>query len=44
VLGYMTFYVDNAVQIAELAGFVPLTEAQIAEQHEKIVALTGASE
>jgi phosphate transport system substrate-binding protein len=41
VLDFMQFYVDNAVEIAETAGFVPLTAAQLAEQHEKIEQLAG---
>ncbi|CAN5828212.1 hypothetical protein BH24CHL6_BH24CHL6_00540 [soil metagenome] len=41
VLDFMEFYVDNAVEIAELAGFVPMTDEQIAEQHEKIEQLVG---
>ena len=41
VLGFMRFYVDNAVEIAETAGYVPLTDAQVAEQHEKIEQLVG---
>jgi phosphate transport system substrate-binding protein len=41
VLGFMKFYIDNAVDIAEAAGFVPLTDDQQAEQHEKIEQLVG---
>lgn len=44
VLAFMNFYVDNAQQIAELAGFVPLTEAQLEEQRAKIAALVGGGE
>jgi phosphate transport system substrate-binding protein len=40
-LDFMRFYVDNAVEIAEIAGFVPLTDEQLAEQHEKIEQLVG---
>jgi phosphate transport system substrate-binding protein len=42
VLAFMKFYIDNAIQIAEATGFVPLTQAQIDEQHVKIEALAGA--
>jgi len=41
VLDFMRFYVDNAVEIAETAGFVPLTEDQLAEQNAKIDQLVG---
>ncbi|CAN5652391.1 PstS family phosphate ABC transporter substrate-binding protein [soil metagenome] len=41
VLDFMKYYIDNAVQIAELAGFVPLTDEQLAEQHAKIEQLVG---
>jgi phosphate transport system substrate-binding protein len=41
VLDFMRFYVDNAVEIAETAGFVPLTTEQLAEQNAKIDQLVG---
>jgi phosphate transport system substrate-binding protein len=41
VLAFMEFYVDNAVEIAETAEFVPLTEEQIVEQREKVQQLVG---
>lgn len=41
VLAFMKFYVDNAEKIAEAAAFVPMTSAQIAEQHTKIEKLVG---
>jgi len=44
VLAFMNFYVENAAQIAELAGFVPMTDEQIAEQQAKIAALSAAAE
>jgi phosphate transport system substrate-binding protein len=44
VLAFMEFYVDNAAQIAELAGYVPLTDEQIAEQKAKVAALIGGAE
>jgi phosphate transport system substrate-binding protein len=44
VLAFMDFYVKNAVEIAELAGFVPMTDEQIEEQKAKIATLTGAAE
>jgi phosphate transport system substrate-binding protein len=43
VLSFMRFYIDNAVDIAQTASYVPLTEDQIAEQHEKIEQLAGGS-
>lgn len=44
VLAFMNFYVENAAQIADLAGFVPMTDEQIVEQQAKIAALTAAAE
>jgi phosphate transport system substrate-binding protein len=44
VLAFMEFYVENAAQIAELAGFVPMTDEQITEQQAKIAALIAAAE
>jgi phosphate transport system substrate-binding protein len=41
VLDFAEFYVDNAVEIAELAEFVPMTPVQIEEQRAKIAALVG---
>lgn len=41
VLDFMRFYVDDAVEIAETGSYIPLTEEQIAEQHEKIEQLVG---
>lgn len=41
VLDFMRYYVDNSVHIADVAGFVPLTADQLAEQHEKIDQLVG---
>jgi phosphate transport system substrate-binding protein len=41
VLDFADFYIDNAKQIAELAEFVPMTDAQLAEQTAKIDALAG---
>jgi phosphate transport system substrate-binding protein len=41
VLDFMKFYVDNAVEIAELASYVPMTEEQVTEQHAKIDELVG---
>jgi len=43
VLDFLRFYVANAPHIAETAGYVPLTEEQLAEQNEKIDQLVGAS-
>ncbi|HEX9712386.1 MAG TPA: PstS family phosphate ABC transporter substrate-binding protein [Actinomycetota bacterium] len=41
VLAFMKFYVDNATSIADAASFVPLTEAQVAAQHQKIEELVS---
>jgi phosphate transport system substrate-binding protein len=41
VLDFMTFYVDNALPVAEAATYVPLTDEQIEEQHQKIDELTS---
>jgi phosphate transport system substrate-binding protein len=41
VLAFMKFYIDNAAKVAEAASFVPLTSAQIDEQHAKIDQLTA---
>jgi phosphate transport system substrate-binding protein len=41
-LAFMNFTIDNADQIATLAGFVPLTGEQLEAQREKIAALVGA--
>ncbi|HVM29896.1 MAG TPA: PstS family phosphate ABC transporter substrate-binding protein [Candidatus Limnocylindrales bacterium] len=43
VLDFMRFYIDNAVEIADTAGFVPLTDEQVDEQREKIEQLAGGS-
>lgn len=40
-LDFAEFYIENAEQIAELAEFVPMTDAQLAEQSAKIDALVG---
>jgi phosphate transport system substrate-binding protein len=40
-LDFMRFYVNNAVQIADAAGFVPLTTEQLNEQNAKIDQLVG---
>jgi phosphate transport system substrate-binding protein len=42
VLDFAEFYIDNAVEIAELAEFVPMTAEQIEEQKAKIAALVGS--
>jgi len=43
VLAFMRFYIDNAVEIADTAGFVPLTEEQQNEQRAKIEQLAGGN-
>lgn len=43
VLDFMRFYVDNAIEVADIAGFVPLTDEQVTEQHEKIDQLAGSN-
>jgi phosphate transport system substrate-binding protein len=42
VLDFMRFYVETAEFVADGAGFVPMTEAQIDEQHAKIEELVGS--
>ena len=44
VLAFMNFYVEHAPEIAEFAGFVPMTEEQIEEQRQKIAELVGTAE
>ncbi len=39
VKAFLTFYIDNADEIAEQALFVPMTDAEKAESHAKIEAL-----
>jgi phosphate transport system substrate-binding protein len=41
VLAFANFYVENAVRIAELADFVPMTEAQIDEARQRVANLAG---
>jgi len=41
VLAFMEFYVDNSAQIAEIAGFVPMTDDQIAASKAQIASLLG---
>jgi phosphate transport system substrate-binding protein len=41
VLAFMNFYIDNADEIARLAGFVPMTASQIEEQRQKVERLVG---
>lgn len=43
VVDFLRFYVTNAPEIAETAGYVPLTEEQLTEQNEKIDQLMGGS-
>jgi phosphate transport system substrate-binding protein len=43
VVAFMEFYIDNAVEIAEAATFVPLTEAQKEEQLAKITRLASGT-
>ncbi|WP_028649175.1 PstS family phosphate ABC transporter substrate-binding protein [Nocardiopsis sp. CNT312] len=38
---FMNFYIDNSGEITELAGFVPLTEDQMADATAKIESLTS---
>jgi phosphate transport system substrate-binding protein len=40
-LAFMEFYIDNSVEIADLAGFVPMNDQQIQEQIAKIDQLVG---
>jgi phosphate transport system substrate-binding protein len=41
-LAFMEFYIENADSIGDIAGFIGLTDEQIAEQQEKIAALVGS--
>ncbi len=41
VIDFADFYLENAKRIAELAEFVPMTDAQLAEQKVKLDALAG---
>jgi phosphate transport system substrate-binding protein len=42
-LDFLNFYIENQAEIASLAGFVPLNDAQVAEQKKKIATLTSGS-
>jgi phosphate transport system substrate-binding protein len=42
VVAFMEFYIENAEEIATVAGFVPLNEDQITEQKAKIAELAGS--
>jgi phosphate transport system substrate-binding protein len=41
VQDFLRFYVDNSSQIADQAGYVPMTDEQLAEQNAKIDQLVG---
>jgi phosphate transport system substrate-binding protein len=41
VLAFMEFWIANSEEIANIAGFVPMTDEQIAEQNAKIDQLVG---
>jgi phosphate transport system substrate-binding protein len=41
VLAFMEFWIENSEEIATTAGFVPMTDEQIAEQNAKIDQLVG---
>ena len=41
VVDFLRFYVENAPDIAETAGYVPLTDEQLGEQNAKIDQLAG---
>jgi phosphate transport system substrate-binding protein len=41
VLAFAEFYVENAITIAELAEFVPMTDEQVDEARSKVQALAG---
>jgi phosphate transport system substrate-binding protein len=41
VVDFAEFYIDNAAQIADLAGFVPMTDEQLSEQNDTIDQLTS---
>jgi phosphate transport system substrate-binding protein len=42
VLAFMEFSIENANEIATIAGFVPMTDEQLDEERDKIAELTGA--
>jgi phosphate transport system substrate-binding protein len=41
VLAFMNYWIENSEEIAQVAGFVPMTDAQIAESQRKIQSLVG---
>ena len=41
VVSFITFWVENSAEISKSAGFVPLTDAQIAESKKKVEALSS---
>jgi phosphate transport system substrate-binding protein len=41
VVAFFEFYIDNAAKIAELAGFVPMSDAQIAAAKTRVAELAG---
>jgi phosphate transport system substrate-binding protein len=41
VKAFFEFYIDNAAKIAELAGFVPMSEAQITAAKARVLELAG---
>jgi len=41
VVAFVEFYINNSDQIAEVAGFIPLTEEQKAEALDQVAALAG---
>jgi phosphate transport system substrate-binding protein len=41
VLAFMNYWIENSEEIANVAGFVPMTDAQIAESQAKIQSLVG---
>jgi phosphate transport system substrate-binding protein len=41
VLAFIDFYIENAKQVATLAGFVPMSDAQIATSKAKVDSLIG---
>jgi phosphate transport system substrate-binding protein len=42
VLEFVNFYLENVNSIADQAGFIALTDEQLAESQEKVAALSGS--
>jgi phosphate transport system substrate-binding protein len=42
VVAFFEFFIENQAEIADIAGFVPMNDDQVAEAQEKVAALAGA--